>query len=537
LYRHPGRAKPFGFLEDVEVPTEQVPNLVRYVNRLFKDRGLKAGIYGHIGDGNLHLRPVIDLSTSEGLDIGRELYEQVYETVISLGGSTTAEHGDGRLRAPMLERLYGPQLYSIFKKIHHELNSERSVNPDIMLSKTEFTEHFDSEKVIRQCASCGKCNAYCPAFDIYSTEEMSARGWVRIMLTSEYSQRGAQHLIDGCLNCKSCFIVCPAGVDVSTYVNERRSEKKSRIARRIFDIQRNGARFDKWAMRFGGIMRLTDNTPSRLIIDISSRPLVHLNKGRMLPRFAKRTLPGRFPALVERTDADVAYFYGCADRMLEMESGAAAIDLLEKSGFKVSLPEQCCCGMPQQTYGFFDYEKEFARRNIDSLLRFSAIVTTCATCLGELLHYPILLEADKEYRDKAQRLAQRCYDICEFLWKKADLEFGDPEGIQRVAFHQPCHLREAGRVEHTHRMLSSLPGVEFVPMRDADRCCGAAGTYNVFQYENSMRIFERKREAFADSGAEVVTSSCPTCVLQYVDGLKSRDKVLHVVELIRNITV
>jgi glycolate oxidase iron-sulfur subunit len=71
-------------------------------------------------------------------------------------------------------------------------------------------------------------------------------------------------------------------------------------------------------------------------------------------------------------------------------------------------------------------------------------------------------------------------------------------------------------------------------MRDADRCCGAAGTYNVFQYENSMRIFERKRRGFLDSGAELVVSSCPTCVLQFIDGLKAPDKVLHVVELIND---
>lgn len=534
LYRYPGRAKPFGFIEDVELPTERVSEFIRFVSQLFETEALTAGIYGHIGDGNLHIRPVLDLSTSSGLKSARRIYERVYEMVISLNGSITSEHGDGRLRAPMVERLYGPELYKIFQKIHFELNPDRSVNPDVKLSKIEFTEKFDFEKVTRQCASCGKCNIYCPAYDIYSTEEMSARGWVRIMLTSDYNYKNVKHLIDGCLNCKNCHIVCPAGVDVSRYVTERRSERKGIIARRILALQQKGEGFDKWVRRFGKMTAMIDNVPARFLMDAASRPFVHLDRRRILPRFAKKTLPERYPELVEKENAEVAYFYGCADKMLDLGSGPAAIQVLKKAGFSVCLPEQYCCGMPQQTYGFFDYERELARRNIDSLLRFDSIVTTCATCLGELMHYPELLEDDAEYSELACKLADRCYDITEFLWKRADLKFCETKHRRRVAFHQPCHLREVGRVDETHRLIESLPGITLAPMRDADRCCGAAGTYNVFQYENSMKIFERKKRGFLDSGAELVVSSCPTCVLQFIDGLKAPDKVLHVVELIND---
>jgi FAD/FMN-containing dehydrogenase/Fe-S oxidoreductase len=534
LYRYPGRAKPFGFIEDVELPTERVSEFIRFASQLFEAAELPAGIYGHIGDGNLHIRPVLDLSTSGGLKMARRIYEQVYEMAISLNGSITSEHGDGRLRAPMVESLYGPELYRIFRKIHFELNPERSVNPDVKLSTVEFTEKFDFEKVTRQCASCGKCNHYCPAYDVYSTEEMSARGWVRIMLTSDYNYKNVKHLIDGCLNCKNCHVVCPAGVDVSRYVTERRSEKKSRVARRIFDLQQKGGDFDKWVRRFGKMTAMIDNPPARFLMDATSWPFVHLDRKRILPSYVKKALPERYPELVEKESAEVAYFHGCADKMLDLGSGPAAIEVLQKAGYSVCLPEQYCCGMPQQTYGFFEYEREFARRNIDSLLRFDSIITTCATCLGELLHYPELLEDDAEYSELACKLADRCYDITEFLWKRADLRFGETKNMRRVAFHQPCHLREVGRVDETHLLIESLPGITLIPMRDADRCCGAAGTYNVFQYENSMTIFERKKRGFLDSGAELVVSSCPTCVLQFIDGLKAPDKVLHVVELIND---
>jgi len=536
LYRHEGRAKPFGFIEDVEVPMERVPQLVRYVNALFKEEGLTAGIYGHIGDGNVHMRPVVDLSTPDGLKCARRLYNSVYEYVISLGGSITAEHGDGRLRASMVERVYGPELYEIFEKIRQELNPDKSINPDIKLNKVEFTTDFDFEKLTRLCASCGKCNNYCPAFDVYRTEEMSSRGWVRIMLTSEFTLERAKGVLDGCLNCKNCFMVCPAGVDVSEYVMDRRAEDQGKIARRIFDMQSEPEKFDKWVKRGGIAMRLMDNPPSRLLVDMLSSRVVHLDRKRILPRISRKTLPERYPELVDNRDANVAYFYGCADKLMQLGSGPSAISVLKKAGFTISLPKQHCCGMPQQSYGFFEHEAGFARKNIDSLAGYRYVITTCATCLGELLHYRKLFDDDPEYREKAEALADRCFDISEFLLKHANLKFIQPEKQLKVAFHQPCHLREAGRVAETHKLLESLPGVKLVKMRDADRCCGAAGTYNVFQYSNSMIIFDRKRAAFEKSGADIVTSSCPTCVLQFIDGLKSPERVSHVVELVDRLT-
>ncbi len=533
LYRHPGRAKPFGFIEDVEVPTESVPVLIRFVSKLFKELNLTAGVYGHIGDGNVHLRPVVDLSSAEGLDLARRLYDLVYDKVIALGGSITAEHGDGRLRAQMVERLYGPEIYRIFLQIRGMLNPDLRFNPQVKLSKSVFSENFDGEKLIRQCASCGKCNNYCPAYEVHSTEEMSARGWVRIMLTSEYDQKSVSHLLDGCLNCKNCYMVCPAGVDVSRYVTQRRSENRSRIAARIFSIQADSARFDRFARMAGKATGFAGNSALRAVADFSSRPLVHLDRHRILPGFAPQSLPERYPDLVEKTDAEVGYFYGCADRYLDLGSGPAAISLLKKAGMTVSLPTQRCCGMPQQTYGFFEIERKFARTNIDSLLRHKYVVTTCATCLGELLSYPRLFEDDSEYRRRAEQFASRCYDLAEFIWKHTQLKPIADAVVRRVAFHQPCHLRESkgSRVELTHKLIGSLPKVSLVDLPDADRCCGAAGTYNVFQYENSMKIFARKKRGFEASGAELIVSSCPTCVLQFIDGLKAHERVMHVAEL------
>jgi len=170
------------------------------------------------------------------------------------------------------------------------------------------------------------------------------------------------------------------------------------------------------------------------------------------------------------------------------------------------------------------------------LIEYKYVVVTCATCLGELHSYAKLFEDDPEYREKAQNLHEKCFDITDFLLSHAELKFKDNDKNVRVAFHQPCHLREVGRVQQTHEMIKCLPNVTLMDMDDADRCCGAAGTYNVFHYSNSMKIFERKKIGFERSGAYLLLSSCPTCLYQFADGLKAPERVRHVVELINDLT-
>ena len=468
LYRLDKTARPWGFIEDAAVPSDKMPEFIRYLNALFSKHNLTCGIFGHIGDGNLHVRPAINLSTPEGKNLAREIYDQVYDKIFALGGSATAEHGDGHLRTEVIRQMYGDKIYDIFLQIKKLLDPQNISNPEILLSERKFTENIDVEKVMRECAACGKCNTYCPSYEVYKSEHMAARGWVRVMLSKDYEYKSSRHETDGCLNCKSCFIVCPAGVDVSRYVTQRRSENQSKWGKRIFSLMENPDRFESLVKLNGSLMRACENDVLRPWLQVVGSAVTEIPKDRILPSIARRTLRERYRQHTDVNRGEVAYFYGCADNLLESKAGPALIELLEVHGHKVVLPEQKCCGVPQQTYGFFEHEKSHARYNLESLDRFKYVVFSCATCLGQLLSYVHLFKSDDKYYQTAKSVASKCYDISEFLFKHVDLKFktnGSP--ITRAAFHQPCHLREAGRQGFAENLLKHLPSTEFVPMEDA----------------------------------------------------------------------
>jgi len=146
-------------------------------------------------------------------------------------------------------------------------------------------------------------------------------------------------------------------------------------------------------------------------------------------------------------------------------------------------------------------------------------------------------EGDRFY-DLAKSVASKCYDISEFILKFIDLKFvNGSTSAKRITFHQPCHLREAGRENQAEELLKNLPGMKFLPMEDASFCCGSAGTYNIFHYENSMKIFQRKKWAVEKINPDLILTNCPTCILQFRDGLKSKEIACHSVELISRLCV
>jgi len=212
---------------------------------------------------------------------------------------------------------------------------------------------------------------------------------------------------------------------------------------------------------------------------------------------------------------------------------------LRKQGVEPALPRQRCSGTPIQTYGHADLVREGARENLASLELYDTVVTGCASCTLMLKDYPALFEPGPE-RAAAERLANKVRHITEVIacrrpeaqaqgQGKGSPSRGAPPA--KVTYHSSCHLRAAGVTAAPRQVLAGLPGVEFVEMRDADRCAGGAGTYVVKDYETSQRIFERKRRAIEESGAEVVATSCPACMIQLKNGLRGRVTVKHVAQV------
>ena len=230
--------------------------------------------------------------------------------------------------------------------------------------------------------------------------------------------------------------------------------------------------------------------------------------------------------------SSIAYFHGCAANYFDDGVGDSIITLLGQNGIEVALPPQKCSGTPIQTYGLTDQVKENARFNIDSLNRFEKVITGCASCTFMLKDYPSIFP-DGEFHHGAVLLASKVVHISEFLVK--EVKINRPQTAQkkkRVTYHSSCHLRAAGISKEPRDLLRQNPNLEFVEMADADRCAGGAGTFCIKNPEQSAAIFTRKEKAILESGAEVVATSCPACMIQLRNGLKGKVEVKHIVQLL-----
>jgi Fe-S oxidoreductase len=235
----------------------------------------------------------------------------------------------------------------------------------------------------------------------------------------------------------------------------------------------------------------------------------------------------------------MAYFHGCAANYFEDGVGDAVIGLLADHGVKVALPPQRCSGTPIETYGLRDLAKEGARENLAHLASYATVITGCASCTLSLKDYATLFQGDPE-EAAAIDLRKRVKHISEFLVDQGDL-LRQPPGpaasakkpLAKVTYHSSCHLRAAGVSQAPRDLLASLTDLEFVEMQDADRCAGGAGTYMVKNYETSQDIFKRKKRAIQQSGAQVVATSCPACMIQLKNGLRGIAEVKHIAQIMR----
>jgi glycolate oxidase iron-sulfur subunit len=258
----------------------------------------------------------------------------------------------------------------------------------------------------------------------------------------------------------------------------------------------------------------------------------------------------------------VGYWISCGYNYMLPEVGEATVDVLRRrTGASVEILGNSCCGLPAYGYGDLAGARSIARRNIEALgdlSRFDVVVSECGSCSGHLKEYPELLAADREFAVRSRRLAAKVRSFSEFLVEMGvsgsrtpeaalpgptertagDVALDGPVGRPLVVtFHEPCHLggRFQGVVRQPRDLLRALPGVEFRELRDADSCCGAAGSYNMVNPAVSGAILSRKMENVAATGADVLVTECPSCMLQLSLGAKragSNVRVVGISELI-----
>src|SRR5438552_1718251 len=542
LYRYDAKKKPINYVDDVVVSADRIAELVQYLSAFFKGQDVNVAIFGHIGNGNAHIVPLLDVNDRHDFDAMVAGYHEIHQMVISrFGGSICGEHGDGRVRAEFVRKYFGDELYGLFKQVKTAFDPHGIMNPGVKISDTPFTEHIDYVRLSKPCATCAKCNSVCPVYDVFQTEDMSSRGWFEIVTAPGYEYLNSKRVVEACVNCKSCRTICPAGVDVSDLIMQKRAEHPNTLAGAVFALQARSWLFEPFIRLLGRTQQFWDRPMVRRALERVLAPLLRrlastarLPADMVLPRLASRLLRERYASLTEESGhrGNVAYFHGCAANYFQDGVGDAVIELLRRNGVEPVLPGQKCSGTPIETYGHADRVKEYARFNLEALSRFDTVVTGCASCTLSLKDYPKWFQGDE--RRQAELLSAKVRHVSEFLAGQPMRQAPKGACTKKVTYHSSCHLRATGVSKQPRDLLKRIPGMEFVEMRDADRCAGGAGTFLVKDYDTSQKIFERKRAAILDSGADIVATSCPACMIQLKNGLRGKVDVRHIAELLKD---
>ena len=394
-----------------------------------------------------------------------------------------------------------------------------------------------------KCIHCGLCLNACPTYRELGLEMDSPRGRIYQMIQVErgrlpLGESFVRH-IDLCLDCRSCETACPSGVEYGKLVESARGQIEQyyhrppleALARKLFfrEILPHPRRLE-WA---GKALRAYQRSGLEKLV-LGSR-LLKLLPGRLAevaelaPRMEKPFFTERLGTVVPAEGPRryrVAFFAGCIANLAFARLNDATVRVLARNGCDVVIPRaQGCCGALHVHAGMRDVARELAKRNIQAFLAgdFDAIITNAAGCGSVLKEYPLLFEeADREFSEPARQFVSRVRDVTEFL---AGIDLNRDFGVMKVraTYQDPCHLGHAQRVRSQPRkLLASVPGLELVELKEADICCGSAGIYNVVHNQMAERLLHNKLRRIDETGAQLVLTANPGCLLQLRAGLKRR---------------
>jgi glycolate oxidase iron-sulfur subunit len=410
---------------------------------------------------------------------------------------------------------------------------------------TELKKLEDYRDEIAQCVRCGACQAHCPVYLETGREGSSARG--KIVLAAAVLDGKAdlddrlREEIGLCLLCGSCVVKCPNHAPTDAIVGALR--RRITETRGLTPIGKGVAALTGSKSLLKTLLKGADLLSPLLFKKIPETSGLRLRfspellRERSLPPIPERNLFARVPEFLEG-NADkptVGVFAGCALTYLYPQVGELLVRLPHSLGYSVFTPrDQECCGMPALSSGNGPLIDKLTGANLKAFngRKIEAILTGCASCHGMLAGH---------YAEKAGNpFAAELVDIHVFLAGNGLVErlAALPKWEKRIraTYHDPCHLRSAGVVRQPRDLLRALPQIEFVEMEDAGLCCGLGGTFTAAHPDLSRSIGGRKLQGLQASGATLIASGCPGCILQLQDivdraGLPVR--AVHTLELIQ----
>lgn len=402
-----------------------------------------------------------------------------------------------------------------------------------------FAAELPDYDVLRHCVRCGNCLTVCPTYQETQLETFSPRGRLALVKAVEdgvldFTPKVEEHLYH-CLDCRSCNTACPANIPIGEIILYARSAFSERRGRTWW--RRLAFRHVLISGRRLGLAANFIRLYQEMRLDVLVRPVLGVLSGRLhdmealLPRLPGLALEVREEKTAVSEPRRVGFFLGCMMGQLFVPESRATVDALTAAGCDVfTPPDIVCCGAPQDDQGDKDEARRMARTNVLAFERLEeevggldAIVTDCAACSAMLKEYAELLRGDMAFAKRAGSFSAKVKDISEWydeiLPPELPLHTGGTP--QTVTYHEPCHLANAQGVRKQPRdVMLRIEGLELVEMAESNYCCGSAGVYNVTHPEMAEKRLRRKLDNIAATGAPVVVTSNPGCLLQLRQGAK-----------------
>lgn len=417
--------------------------------------------------------------------------------------------------------------------------------------------------LLDDCVHCGFCLTTCPTYQLWGEEMDSPRGRIdQIRSASEGGPLTAATVghLDACLGCMACVTSCPSGVQYDRILESTRAQIERRVTRPRRDRALRALIFSLFPYPsrlrlLRGPLRAAQRTGALGLVGRTGlvrrvSPELEVMQSLAPPLGPRVEVPERTPARGPRR-AVVGMLTGCVQREFFGEVNAATARVLAAEGCDVIAPaRQGCCGALSVHTGREEEGMAFARRLIDTFdaAGVEAVVVNSAGCGSTMKEYVHLLADDPAYADRARAFSEQVRDLAEFLVELgpvaprqpvstrsrgaessgAGSSQTDEESAQvTIAYHDACHLRHAqGVVSAPRELLGGIPGVRLVEIPDGEICCGSAGVYNILNPEPATELGDRKAANILRTGAQLLVTANPGCLMQISQALERAGRPL-----------
>lgn len=531
----PGDAKPAPVIEDTAVDVQDLPAYIADFGEMLKKRGLYSVHYAHAGSGEIHLRPIINLKTTEGVQLFRAIAEDIASLVKKYKGSLSGEHGDGRLRGEFIPRMIGEHNYNLIRGLKKTWDPQNIFNPGKIVDTPpmdtnlrferdqetreldtllDFSENHGFLRAAEQCNGSGDCRktelsggTMCPTYMATRQEKDTTRARANIlreMITRSDKANPFAHdeiaeVLDLCISCKGCKSECPSNVDMAKLKQEWQyqyyKEKGVPFRNRLIGNFAKGMKLAS-ALPWGYNLVFSNKALARLV-----KRIIGFAPDRSMPEIAPiqwKTWYKKHFKPTAKPDARTVYLF--VDELLnynEADIGITTVKLLDKLGYRIIVLDHHESGRSFLSKGLLEEARTLARKNValfkDKITHDTPLVGVEPSAILTFRdEYPDLLRGEE--KEAARSIGRHTLMVEEFLSRELDaghidLNLFNNEGtLVKVQGH--CQQKALSTMTHTKKILTRM-GNHTVHMINSG-CCGMAGSfgYEREHYKISMDIGE-----------------------------------------------